>query len=80
MTTNAEVEKQNNENNASVMRRFSRKVKSSGLLPHLKKKRYFERTRSDNVRRKQRLKKIRRKQQVDRLIKLGKIADKTARR
>lgn len=73
MAVNAEVKKTGNENGLSLIRKFSRKVKNSGILPRLRSVRYHSRSVSENVKRKQTLKKLKKKEEVEELIKLGKI-------
>lgn len=74
---NVEVKKSGNENAVSLLRKFSRKVKNSGVLPRLRGIRYHDRNVSENVKRKKTLKQIRRREEVNELIKLGKLTPKT---
>lgn len=68
-----EIKKNPNENNASVMRRFSRKVQESGIIPRVKSLRYNERAESKVKVKKSTLKRLTRRAQVEKLKKLGKI-------
>ena len=73
---NVEVERNNNENNVNVLRRFTRKVQGSGILNRVRGIRYNERAKSPYVRKKKTLKRLERRKEVDHLIKMGKMQDK----
>lgn len=75
MITNVEVEKKSNENNISILRRFTRKVQGSGILPKARSLRFHERTQSDYTKKKKALKRINRQKEVQKLIKLGKMPE-----
>ncbi|KKU70478.1 MAG: hypothetical protein UX94_C0005G0040 [Parcubacteria group bacterium GW2011_GWA2_47_21] len=79
MSTNVSVEKNTNENTGGLLRRFSRKVQSSGVLPRVKSIRYKARNQSRYTTRKKALKTLRRRAEIAKLIKLGKLPDKPAR-
>lgn len=76
MATNVEVQKNNNENNATLLRRFSKRMQSSGILRRVKSERYNDRLPSDYTKKKRKLKSLRRHEEVAKLIKLGKMAEK----
>jgi len=76
MATNVEVEKNNNESSANVIRRFTKRVQGSGIIPRMRKNRYFERTKSENVRKFARLKKLDKKAAYEKELKLGKIQER----
>lgn len=80
MAINVEVEKNNNESSANVIRRFQKRVQNSGIVRRLRDERYFKRIKSDNVRRSARLKKLTKKTEYDRLYKLGKTPETGSRR
>ena len=71
---NVEVEKNKNENNANLIRRFTRRVQESGVLPKVRSIRYLERDLSKNVKKTKRLKSLKRKEEIEELIKLGKMS------
>ncbi len=73
---NVEVTKNNNESGASVLRRFTRKIQSSGVLPKVRSLRYSERQLSHYKVKKATLKSLARKAEVAKLIKLGKMPDR----
>lgn len=73
MPVNVQVEKNTNESSANVIRRFTKRVQHSGIVRRMRDNRYYERTKSENVRREARLKKIAKKEAYERDYKLGKI-------
>ncbi len=76
MTVNVEVEKQNNENNTSLIRRFTKRVQGSGILPRVKSTRFREREPSKFKEKQQTLKRLEKRKERERLVKLGKIPDR----
>lgn len=79
MATNAEVVKNEGENDISLIRRFSKRVQGTGLIQGTRRRRYHSRSKSPAVRRKQTLKVIKRREEVHELIKLGKMELRTTR-
>ena len=77
---NVEVTKGNNENSLSVLRRFTKRVQGSGVLPRLRSIRYSERALSENVKKKKTLKSIGKREVLEGLIKLGKAPVITKRK
>ena len=69
-----EVRKNPNENNASVLRRFSRKIQESNIIRKVKGSRYNERKDSKLKIKKSTLKRLGRRKETDKLRKLGKIS------
>jgi ribosomal protein S21 len=80
MATNVEVEKNNNESSANVIRRFTKRVQGAGIVPKVRGGRYFNRLKSKNVRRTARIEKIDKKVVYEKLVKLGKIQEFRGRR
>ena len=74
---NVEVEKTNNESNASLIRRFTKRTQGSGVLPRVRSIRYAIRTQSRYKRKKAALKVLRRREEVTELIKMGKMQENT---
>lgn len=68
-----EVKKNPNENNASLLRRFSRKIQESNIIQKVKGNRYNERKESKLKIKKGTLKRLARRKENDKLRKLGKI-------
>jgi len=68
-----EVRKNPNENNASVLRRFSRKIQESNIIQKVKGSRYNERKESKLKVKKSALKRIVKRKEREKLRKLGKI-------
>lgn len=69
-----EVKKGGTESSASIMRRFSKRVRESGVIKAVKDNRYAKRSPSAFVNKKNALKKLERRNEYARLKKLGKIA------
>lgn len=77
MAVNAEVAKNGTENNLSLIRKFTKKVQGSGVLPRLRSRRYSARNRSEYVKKKTALKRIRKQKEVALAVKMGKMAPKS---
>lgn len=76
MAVNVEISKSANENNLSLIRKFTKKVQGSGVLPRIRGRRYSTRSLSEYVTKKKALKKLKRKAEVIELIKMGKMQAK----
>jgi ribosomal protein S21 len=72
---NVEVSKTGNENNLGVLRRFTKRVQGSGVLPRIRSIRYSSRKLSEYVKKKKTLKAIRKREYIQEQIKLGKLQD-----
>jgi len=68
-----EVKKNPNENNSGVLRRFSRKIQESGIIRKVKGARYNVRQESKIKIKKSALKRMARRQEIEKLKKLGKM-------
>jgi len=68
-----EVKKNPNENNVSVLRRFSRRIQESGIIYKVKNSRYSERKESKLKIKKNALRRIVRRRELEKLRKLGKV-------
>jgi hypothetical protein len=77
---NVEVTKKPNENNISLIKRFTRGVQESGVLPRVRGIRYASRTKSKYVKKKEALVKLDRRTTREELIKLGKITPRPVRK
>lgn len=75
MATNIHVEKVGNENTAAVLRKFTQRMRSAGLVQKMRKIRYRSRTLSPLEQRKERVRKIARREEFEQLIKDGKISE-----
>jgi hypothetical protein len=73
-TTIIEVSKNQNENNMSLLRRFTRKVQESGSIRRVKSLRYNERKPSKLSLKTRAMNKIKRRIEVEHLKKMGKMA------
>jgi hypothetical protein len=76
---NVEVEKTNNESNANLIRRFTKRVQGAGILPRMRGLRYAERKASPYVKKKRTLKVLKERKEREKLIKLGKLAERMTR-
>lgn len=70
---NVEIKKTGHENPMSLIRRFSRKMQESGIIPKVKGSRYSERGLSKLSQKTLALRKLARRKEVERLKKLGKM-------
>ncbi len=73
MVTVVEVKKNTNESNMNLVRRFQRKVQEHGMIQKVKAKRYNERPLSKLKVKQATLKRIARRKNQERLVKLGKL-------
>jgi ribosomal protein S21 len=80
MAINVQVEKNQNESSANVIRRFTKRMQGAGVLQRMRKIRYHSRIKSDNVRKEARLKKLVKASVYEKQLKLGKIQEKTSHR
>ncbi|MCA9355401.1 30S ribosomal protein S21 [Candidatus Kaiserbacteria bacterium] len=80
MATNVEVKKNNNESSANIIRRFTKRVQSAGIVPKVRNGRYFTRIKSRNVQRTAKLKKLDKRDVYEKLVKLGKVQEFRTRR
>ena len=72
MITVIEVNKNANENNMNLIRRFTRKVQESGIIQKVKSKRYNQRTESKIKIKAATLKRLASRKKYEKLFKLGK--------
>jgi ribosomal protein S21 len=77
---NIEVKRNGSENALTLLRRFTKRVQGSGVLPRVRSKRYSDRTISENVKRKKTLKKLARRAEIQDLLRLGKPVPDARRR
>ncbi len=75
MAINVQVDKNNNESSANVIRRFTKRVQGAGIIPKVRGARYRSRIKSRNVQRVAKLKKLEKKEKYEDLLKLGKIQE-----
>lgn len=79
MATNVAVKRNKNENNANLLKRFTRRVQGAGILSKVRSIRYLNRELSLTVRKKKKLNSIKRKDDILEKIKLGKMPEKQSR-
>lgn len=65
------IRRRDNESNERLIRRFSRRIQTSGLLLRAKKRQYFERTKNKNQKRKEALRRLYLRARSDYLRKVG---------
>jgi ribosomal protein S21 len=70
---NVEIQRNPSENNAGVIRKFTKTVQESGVLNRVRSLRYRSRAESPYVRKKKTLKTLTRKKEIEKQIKLGKM-------
>ena len=80
MANNVQVEKNQNESSANVIRRFTKRMQGSGVIPRVRKLRYHTRIKSENVRKRSKLKKLVKAPAYEKELKLGKVQEKVVRR
>lgn len=80
MATNVQVEKNNNESSANVIRRFTKRVQGAGIIPKVRSGRYFSRSKSQSVQRTAKLKKLAKRDVYEKKVKLGIIQEYRGRR
>ncbi len=71
MAVNVVVKKTKSDNNLGLLRKFSRKVKISGVVRRKKSLRFFERKISDYKKKMNALMRIKKREEYERLEKLG---------
>jgi hypothetical protein len=76
---NIEIKRNGTENSIGVLRRFTKKVQGSGILPRVRSLRYNQRDLSHYKTKMKTLKSIKRKTEILELIKMGKMQEKTSR-
>lgn len=76
MAINVEITKNNNENSASVLRRFMKKVRGAGFLQEVRNRRYFTRKPSALRRKNSKIVILERKATYDESVKMGTVAEK----
>ena len=72
---NVEIERNHNENTASVIRRFTKRVQGAGIVKRVRGLRYRTRIKSRNVRRKKALITLDKRAKYQEALKLGKIQE-----
>lgn len=80
MATNVDVKKTKKDNNLGMIRKFSRKMKQSGVLRKKRSLRYFERAISDFRKKSDALVKIEKTEKYNKDVKMGIIEQRDRRR
>ena len=79
MAVNVEVEKNQAESTANLIRRFTKRMQGAGIVQKARGTRYFKRDKSENVHRRSKLLRLKRQNEYQKLLKLGKIQDPSQR-
>ncbi|MGB0925439.1 MAG: hypothetical protein ACPGTS_01880 [Minisyncoccia bacterium] len=80
MATNVDIKKTKNDNNLGLLRKFSRKMKVSGVLRKKRSLRYFDRKISDFKKKANALNKIEKKAEYEMKEKMGLLKERKRRR
>lgn len=80
MAINVEVEKNQSESTANLVRRFTKRMQGAGIVQKVRGMRYHKRVKSENVARHAKLLKLKRQKTYETLLKLGKIQENAPRR
>ena len=68
-----EINKNNGESNASIIRRFTKRVQSSNIVRSARSRRYATRTKSELKKKQDALKRLTKRANYERMKKLGKL-------
>ncbi len=79
MAINVDVKRTKSDNSMGLLRKFSRKVKTSGVVREKRSRRYFERPASDFRKKEEALNKIQKRKEYERLDKLGLLTNNKRR-
>lgn len=80
MATNVQVAKQSNENTQGLIRRFTKRVRGSGVLQRARVNRFYNRSQSKLLRKKRALKGIQQRERREEDLKLGKVVEQKNKR
>ena len=80
MATNVDIKKGKNDNALKLLRNFSRKMKTSGVLRKKRSLRYFDRTKSDFQKKEDALNKIEKRKEYEYKEKMGLLTERKRRR
>jgi ribosomal protein S21 len=73
---NVQVDGSESESNSNILRRFSRRVRNSGVVDKARSQKERERPLSETQKKQEKLRRLRRLEEVDKMIKLGKMPDR----
>lgn len=79
VSTRVEVRRGKNESSSALIRRFTRRAQTLGLVREMRDRRYWKRSKSKNVNRKRALVSKERRERYQELLKLGRIEPASAR-
>ena len=67
-----EIKRQDRDTKQALIRRFSRRLKASGILAKVRKTKFYKRQKSTQMKKKAALRKIEKRQEYEKMVKLGK--------
>jgi ribosomal protein S21 len=76
---NVEVEGSQSESNSNILRRFSRRVRNAGIVEKARSLQERKRPLSETQKKQEKLRRLQRLEEVDTMIKLGKLPDRRRR-
>lgn len=79
MATNVDIKKNKKDNAVGMLRKFTRKMRNSGVLRKKRSLRYFERSKSDFQKKEDKLTKLQKQKDFERKEKLGLVQDRRRR-
>lgn len=74
-----EIRKQKQETNQSLIRRFTKRIKESGILSKTRETLFYVRKKSEEAKKRSTLRRLEKKAEYEKLVKLGKIQNGTQR-
>lgn len=80
MAVNVDIKKGGSESSSSVIRRFTKRMQTSGVLPRARSLRFFDRPLSEATKKRQALKSIEKRAHYEKMAKLGKPIQSRGRR
>jgi len=80
MAVNVQVTKSTKENTSTTIRRFTKRMQQSGVLPRVRGRKFFKRSKSPFVKKKAALRGIEKKEKFETLSKMGKLPPARGRR
>lgn len=79
MATNVDIKKNKKDNAVGMLRKFTRKMRNSGVLRKKRSLRYFERSKSDFQKKEDKLTKLEKQKDFEQKVKLGLVQDRRRR-
>lgn len=77
---NVKVKVNKAENSTNLLRRFTKRVQSAGILSKAKSNRFRERDKSEYVKKKNKLRTIEKRIKIEKMLKMGQVIKKKGKR